>query len=249
MTKIYLAWIARGHETIAKMGEDDPLDLLVAYPFLDDFERLRKDYNIRSWCLDSGAFSVWNSGKVIKVEDYIARCKDVDADEIFGLDVIGDAEATRRNLELQWAAGQQVIPTFHGHRTKGAVPDPDWVLEWACENAPKIAISYMGKKRLQWIKHVMSRIWPKPVHGFAMTGTTVMDALPFHSVDSTTWNFGPAAMGRFVGYNGKQERLGARRLNDFRIEVYDSLRRAEKYAYRWRHALKELGPEWQLPPR
>jgi len=244
VTKIYLAWDGKGHKTLSRYSEEQPVDILVAYPVLDAFMKKRKDYNINSWILDSGAFSVWNSGKTIKVEDYIACCHDVDADEIFGLDVIGDAEATRRNIEKQWEAGQQVIPTFHGHRTKGAVPDPDWVLEWAHKNAPKIAISYMGKKRIQWIKHVMSRIWkmgPKKVHGFAMTGNKALGLAPFHSVDSTSWIIGPSMTGRWVGIGTNQSQyLGSRRMNDYRAEVVEYQKRARYFEFRWRHALSQI---------
>lgn len=240
MTIVYLAWSMSGHETIRKLKEDQPVDLLVAYPELKNFEKVRGEYNIRYWCMDSGAFGVWNSGKTIDLKEYTAACKDVDANEIFGLDVIENPEATRANLEYQWEQGVPAIPTFHGTKAVAGKHDPFWVLEWAAENSEKIALSHSGKRRVQWLQHAFSKIWPKPVHGFGMTDQKAMKAVPFHSVDSTTWIYAPAAMGNYTGYNGKQQRVGARGIKDYRVEVEHFQRLHKHYAFRHRYALKEL---------
>ena len=84
--------------------------------------------------MDSGAYSVHNRGEVIDVNDFISACKSVDADEIFGLDVIGDYKATQLNLKKQWDAGVKAIPTWHAG-------EPWSHLEWCAENADKIAVS------------------------------------------------------------------------------------------------------------
>lgn len=113
MTTVYLAWSPTANDTLAKHVQDEPVDLLVSYVVLKDFQKHRSRFNIRRWVMDSGAFSVANSGKTIALTDYIAASKDVDAFEVFALDVIGDPRASQRNYCKTWSAGAPGIPTFH----------------------------------------------------------------------------------------------------------------------------------------
>lgn len=237
MTKLYLAWSSRAHDTLTRHVADGPVDLLVAFPELASFARRRDQYHIGSWFLDSGAFSAWNSGRRIDLADYIAACRDVDAAEVAGLDVIGDGDATRRNLEAMWAAGVRAIPTFHYGGTEQQ-------LAWCLASAPKIALGGVAKlppkRRLAWIKQCFARAWPKAIHGFGVASVDALEAVPFHSVDASSWTYAPSACGAYAGYTGRQISLSARGIRDFWIEVEEHRRRARRAAARWRRQLAEL---------
>ena len=232
MTTIYHAWGNGGHKTLRDHANEEPVDLLVAFPFWKAFEKVRKEYNIGKLALDSGAFSAWNSGKKIELVEYNALCKDVECTEIFGLDVIWNPEATQRNLEKQWSEGIDAIPTFHG--------GSDWRwLDWA-KQRPKIAISNRKANRQRWMVEVFKRIFPHRVHGFGIGSRMMLDKVPFHSIDATSWLFRPAATGDWIGYNGKTLAVRAKGMTDFRIEVEEYQRRSRWAAVRWRNALKAI---------
>lgn len=232
MTVVYLAWTKSGHRTLAEHSDREPVDILVAFPFAREFQQCRKHYNIGRVALDSGAFSAWNSGKTVSLSDYIGFCKDFECDEIFGLDVIWNPQATQRNLEAMWAAGVDAIPCFHG--------GSDWRwLDWAIQR-PKIAISSRLPKKKEWVQQVFKRIHPKRVHGFAFASPAMLHAAPFDSVDASSWIFSPSAMGNWAGYTGSQMRVGARGIKDFWIEVEEHQKRSRYFAARWRNALGRI---------
>jgi hypothetical protein len=233
MTRIYLAWNQKGHETLARHADEGPVDVLIAYPFLHQFSRLRKHYNLGSVALDSGAFSAWNSGTKIDLADYTAAAKDFQCDEVFGLDVVWNPEATQRNLEAMWEAGVDAIPCFHGG-------SPWRWLDWAAQR-PKIAVSSRLPKKREWLLQVFARVHPKRVHGFALAGRTMLSTVPFDSVDACSWEFGPAARGSWAGYRGDRPlRLAARGIDDFWVEVENVRRRQRWAAARWGTALQRI---------
>jgi len=243
VTTLYLAWSSGCVSTLEKHYDDDPVNVLVAYPELKSFMKNRDKMNIDKWVLDSGAFGAYNSGKVIDLDDYIQVCKDLEGDvhEIFGLDVIHDAEGTRVNLEKMWKAGVPAIPAYH----QGS---PEWALEWAHKNAPtnKIGVGGVarwGKDRVNWVKQIFARIWPCKVHGFGLTSGPMLKAVPFHSCDAVSWTYGPA-WGVWAGYgqNTKHEHVGAQVTSntDYWGEVL-AYRKRENYAkFRWRREMKLL---------
>jgi hypothetical protein len=232
VTRVYLAWGNNSHRTLAAHADKAPVDLLVAFPWLKAFEKKRKYYNIGKLALDSGAFSAWNTGKTINLADYSSACKSTQCDEIFGLDVVWNPQATQRNLETQWADGIDAIPCFHG--------GSDWKwLEWAAQR-PKIAVSSRLPRKLDWLVEVFKRVHPKRVHGFAFTSKAAMNRVPFDSTDSTSWCYSPNAMGNWCGYTGSQIRIGARKVYDYQIEIEEHQRRSRYAAARWRQALQDI---------
>jgi hypothetical protein len=235
VTRIYLAWSPAGHETLASHA-DVPVDLLVPFPGLKQYYKRRAAYNVRSWFLDSGAFTAKSTGFRIDLADYTAACRDADADEVAGLDVIGDPAATRRNLEAMWASGVPAIPTFH-------FGSPWAELAWCAAGAPKIAlggVARAGKKRVPWILQCFARVWPKPVHGFGVASVDALRAVPFHSVDASSWLYAPQAMGHYAGYTGRQMPLRSRGVKDFWVEAVEHHKSARWAAARWRRELASL---------
>jgi len=234
---LYLAYNGTGRKTLELHADDDAVNLLVALPFLDDFQKHRDNFNLNRWCLDSGAFSAHNSGAVITYEQWAEAAKGCDADEVFGLDVIGDSKGTRRNLERAWADGIDAIPTFH-------FGEPWAALDWCKESGRKIALGGCARihhsRRLAWAQQCFARAWPVRVHGFACSSNEAVSLLPFDSVDATSWCYAPGAMGAWAGYTGKQIQVKCRGVSDYWVEVREHQRRERKATARWRRTMKQL---------
>ena len=169
--------------------------LLVAYPFTPNFFKHRPGYSYRDWVMDSGAFSAFNSGMEIKLQDYIDCCKRLMAEdptltEVYSLDVIGDWQASLRNTEEMWRQGVEAIPCYHFN-------EPWSALLGMAKDYPKIALGGVAAKagKMKWAQQCFARIWPKKVHGFAFGTPRALEALPFHSVDSTNWELRPGRFG------------------------------------------------------
>ena len=241
MTVVRLAYSPRNIGTLIDHAAEGPVNLLVSYDVIDQFLKRKDELNIGSWVLDSGAFAVWNSGRTIDNKDFIACAKEMagEAEEVYGLDVIGSFIATAKNLEEAWADGVPAIPTFHRH--------DDWKwLDWCCRKSPtgKIAIGGLaGKGRTgykEWLQKVFALCWPRPIHAFAYASWEAVKTYPFHSSDSSSWFTGGARFGTYSGYTGRPTYIGARLIEDFWGEVLEYQRR-ERYAKAvWRKQLIEV---------
>ena len=240
MTDVYLAYGSASKETLLRHAENSPVALLVAVPFVRDFMKHRGNMNIRTWCLDSGAFSAHNSGRPITYEQWRDVAQTTDADEIFGLDVIQNATATRDNLERAWADGIAAIPTYHF----GSPPE---ALAWCCERSNKIALGGAARmqhnRRRAWMLQCFARVWPKKIHGFACASREALAAMPFHSVDASSWTLAPAAMGQWCGFTGKQISLKSKGCRDYWVEVEEHHKRERMAKWRWRRELAQLNSE------
>lgn len=208
--------------------------VLVGYPFLGGFLRDKPGLRIRSWALDSGAFSAYNSGVTIDLDGYIARCQELLATdpllaEVFALDVIGDWRASLRNAEAMWRAGVPAVPTFH-------IGEPEDVLLGLARDYPKIGIGGVarlrGAQKRRFAEQCFARVWPKRVHGFGVGTREMLLAVPWDSVDATTWETGPGAFGRWRSFGGR--RLGVRGGDqDLRREVEWFLNLERLARHRW----------------
>lgn len=142
---------------------------------------------------DSGAFSAANTGDAINLRDYTAWLADHAPLINFaaGLDVIGDAAATRRNTAaLEDAIGDRVVilPTFH--------VGSKWAeLERMCAAHRFVAlggaVAFIHRERamLAWLTkcHRIGREHGTVFHGFGLTRPPVPSSLPWYSVDSSYW--------------------------------------------------------------
>lgn len=243
MTRLYFAAGMRRDQlgTFGQPGRE--VSQLVALQYLGEFEKARTQTRPTSWALDSGAFGGHMTGKPVLYEHWRDAALSCDADEIFGLDVMGDHEATRANCERAWRDGIEAIPTFH-------VGSPWSALEWAADSAPKIAlggVARLGPGRLHWLEQCFARVWPKRIHGFGVTGRELLLALPFHSVDSSTWSLAPSAFRMFRQYGGGQRQVPGPRPTDLWGEVQALLKHAELAQHRWRREMKQLAelPGWK----
>lgn len=214
--------------------------LLVSYYYIEPFLKERTAFKYRDWVLDSGAFSAHNSGVEIKLQSYIDFCKrimeeDKTLTEVFALDVIGDPKASLKNTEEMWRQGVPAIPCYHANEPE------DFLLAMA-KDYPKIALGGVamqkGEIKHDWAEQCFARIWPKKVHGFAFGSMNGIMTVPWHSVDSTNWEIGPLAFGRWERFGAMSVR-GANQ--DVRCEVRCTLEVEEKARVRWRKEMLELG--------
>jgi hypothetical protein len=141
--------------------------------------------------LDSGAFSAFSQGVSINVSNYIQyihRYKHL-ITVYSNLDVIGSAEGTFANQKRIASEGLYPLPVFH--------VGEEWsYLSTYIEQYPYIALGGMvpymkpakRKALMAWLLKCFRMAQGKAVyHGFGCTVCDIMCALPWYSVDSSTW--------------------------------------------------------------
>jgi len=195
------------------------------------------------WVLDSGAFSAHNAGRPVEILEYIDYCKklmdrDTTLVEIYALDVIGDWRATQKNTDAMWSAGIAAIPTYH-------YSEPEDVLRGLARDYPKIAIGGMstvkGRNKICFAEQCFTRIWPCAVHGFAVSDESSVMAVPWSSVDSTTWVLGPARYGNWKSFGGTKAHAGPRGGRKNLLPEIDWYMKLQKRAeFKWQSELSAL---------
>ncbi|MGA5202781.1 hypothetical protein [Streptomyces variegatus] len=160
----------------------------------DLVDQLRTGYGGRvDVFADSGAFSAVTLGAAISLPDYRAWLTDWRPliTTAATLDVIGDPVATARNTKALEASGLTVLPTFH-------VGTPWPVLEDLCARYRYVALGGMvpywrrPKELMRWLVRCfrLAAETGTVFHGFGQTNLDIIKALPFYSVDSSTWASG-----------------------------------------------------------
>ena len=131
--------------------------------FLSLVLQRRKEYEL---LIDSGAFTAFQKNFSYTVQDYISWISKTKLapDKYIQLDVIGDEQATVKNLDITLQAGQNPIPVF----TRGSKLS---TLEYMYKQAPMVAVGGLvgSRNRNGYVKWVMNHIKSRPVHllGFA----------------------------------------------------------------------------------
>lgn len=163
--------------------------------------------------IDSGAFSAHTSGATIAVADYAAWLLEHRAVVNFaaGLDVIGDPQATTRNLrdlEDRVAGQVKIVPTFH-------VGSPWPVLDSLVSAYDFVALGGVVSLRLKdhdplmpWLvtAHRVLRDAGAVAHGFGITRPPLPEMLPWYSVDSAYWQQA-AITGGFTLWDDRARRM------------------------------------------
>lgn len=147
----------------------------------------------REVVLDSGAFTAAKKGTkidIVELAEWIKseRARSPLVTEAFTLDVIGGSwRESLANTETLWKMGIDVIPVYH-------VGEPTDVLKALARDYPKVglggAVGY--RKKLEWATLCFREVWPAKLHGLGF-GKRAIEILPFHSVDDSSWSFGPTA--------------------------------------------------------
>jgi hypothetical protein len=241
MARVYLAWSSAGVATLHKHKEDRAINLLVSYAIWDQYLKTKDGINIKSMILDSGAFSVFNSGKTIDINHFIHIAKTSGAGEVFALDDMVSWQRSQMNTLKIWNAGIAAIPVYH-------MNEPIEYLDWCCKHSPcgKIALSSRIKTRPEWLAQMFGHIWkehgPIKIHGFGMASSRALEAQPFDSVDASSWATAPGRFGQYAGFTGKQIHLKTKMRKgvdtDLWVECMEHFRREDMSEFRWRKELE-----------
>lgn len=228
---------------------------LCAFPELQRWLDLRESLNYADWVLDSGAFSVWNAGGTVDLHEYIAACKMVLAGQnpptqVFALDVIKDWKASLANTRKMWAAGVEAMPTYHSG-------EPWEALMQIAREFPRIAIGGVANdntSKMKFAQQCFARVWPKPIHGFSYCSRSFVEALPFASVDSTSWYLQPLRYHTYKGFDEHKRQIGKRNsggasgcflpgsvIASLRSEIDYYLELQRVALYRWRNEMTKIG--------
>lgn len=138
--------------------------------------------------LDSGAFSAFTQGRKIDLDaliDFI-HVHESELEIYAGLDVIGDHDATMKNVQRMIDDGLDPVPTFHFGSDLAA-------LDEMCQAFGYIALGGLvplsGSNKLHhWLDQcfrVIRRHWPVKIHLFGITGQSTLERYPAFSADST----------------------------------------------------------------
>jgi hypothetical protein len=139
--------------------------------------------------MDSGGYSAFSCGAEIDIDLYCKVIKQYEKKLIVyaQLDVIGDPEKTRENLEYMESKGLSPLPVFH----YGSDFD---ILRELAQKYDYIALGGLVpySKRKPRLKQHLDTCFAIiqdqcRVHGFGMTGMEILQRYPWYSVDSTGW--------------------------------------------------------------
>lgn len=162
--------------------------------------------------LDSGAFSAFNIGVEIELQEYIKFCKEHGSKftNIAYLDAIGNEEKSIENYKIMLDSGIDGIPTYHA----GGNIDSFYKLFelWdyiAIGGLVPYLSAHTGQAYRQSVirllikVHSAAKLENKKLHGFGVTTWNLMKSFPWHSVDSSTWIAG-RKFGRAMVFDGSK---------------------------------------------
>ena len=185
----------------------EPVKILASFHYFKtiDFDELVSNFDTPPMIFaDSGAYSAMSQGAPIRIDEYaewLHRWKK-HFTVYSNLDVIRDAEATAVNQRILEKKDLSPIPVFHTGSDFS-------YLDKLSDEYEYIALGGMvGQPRpacLKWSATCMKRTRDKGTlfHGFGMTSRDVIEALPWHSVDSSSWVSG-AKFGQLTLFDGRK---------------------------------------------
>lgn len=172
------------------------LDVLLSFPHFKNRPSIVRDYapTFRSVLIDSGAWSMRNSGAVVDLDEYAEFCSRVPyAIACAGLDDIdGDWRQSLKNY-AEFPLG---FPTIHDSDPPELLNE---LIPMARERGGWIGIGLVpprtGKEKRDFVRWALREI-PSDlhVHGWACGIHTALPGRPFDSFDSTTWLLDAQAM-------------------------------------------------------
>lgn len=196
-----------------------PLNLLIAFPYFKGNDVLlrkipRQQYRL---IIDSGAFTAWNTGKPIHLDDY---CRFLDSIEwlrpfhAVQLDVFGQPEASFKNLRIMQSRGYDVMPVF----TRGESLE---LLEEYYRMTDYIMFGgiVIGGKNEGYVKWFLNKNKGRKCHWLGFVNIPFMKKYKPESVDSSSWS-SSARFGNLGLY------MGAGKIKTF--NKYDFKRRPKK---------------------
>lgn len=163
------------------------LNILVAYNYLDSttLSVIKNNQEQIRFLLDSGAFTSWKMGKKVNLDEYIAFIKSMEPQpwRYFMLDVIGNPQETKQNLDMMLGQNLKPIPIF----TRGENIEE---LERMYSVSDHVAIGgLVGTiKNTGFVKNIMEKIGNRKVHWLGFTQPNFISAYRPYSCDSSSWS-------------------------------------------------------------
>ena len=171
------------------MSKLPKLNILVAWPYLkpDLIEMIRKNKKYIRLFVDSGAFTAWKKGQVYSVEEYMGfldSIKDI-AWRYFALDVIGEPEGTKKNLDIMLAKNYKPVPVF----TRGESLSE---LKHLLDVSDVIALGGLvgTKGNTGFVKGILKHVDPRRTHWLGFTRVPFVKFYKPYSCDSSSWETG-----------------------------------------------------------
>lgn len=200
------------------------LSILIAYPYFTqkhaDFLRNQPRDNYRL-IIDSGAFTAWNSGHSISLDDY---CRFLDSIEhlrpfnAVQLDVFGEPEATYQNLLEMRRRGYDVMPVFTRGDTLERLNE-----FYEMTNYIMFGGIVIGGQNQNYVKWFLENNRGRMAHWLGFVDMDFIKHYRPESVDSSSWNSGAryGNLSLYVG-GGKIKNFNK---NEFRTRPSDELLR------------------------
>lgn len=168
---------------------DNPLRILVAYPYWNDefgagLAAAGRDVE---WILDSGAFTAFKGGKTVDLGAYCAFIESLPHRpwRYFVLDVVGDSTATRRNYDAMRERGLSPVPIFTRGEDRSA-------LDHYYETSDVVAIGGLVKTtgKFGFVRGVMEMAAGRKVHWLGFNNAKFVAYYRPYMVDSSSWSYG-----------------------------------------------------------
>lgn len=198
--KIHLAEHDPQHHAWSKQGVNKRglrLRILLSYWYYKDtdLDALFAKYFTKPYpdvFADSGAFSADTQGAEIDWQEYAGWLKRWE--HLFSayanLDVIGDHEGTMKNQRKLESVGLAPIPVFHVGSDYEALRDLVEEYSYVALGGLVPHMRYTDKIMPHLIKCFQIAGDDAVYHGFGVTSWKVLKALPWYSVDSSSWGQG-----------------------------------------------------------
>jgi hypothetical protein len=171
------------------MSRSTRLKILVSYVYFDNCRAWLEAQDPTSFDLliDSGAFTAWTKGLPIDLPEYVRFLASLDSAwdwRAVQLDVIGNPEATGRNLEIMIDAGiPDIIPVF----TRGEDIERLDYLHSLESDMVMIGGIGKGSQRRGYIKYFCEQNRGRPAHWLGFTEISFIQKYRPKSVDSSSY--------------------------------------------------------------
>lgn len=163
------------------------LRLLIAYPYLNSkaVDAITRMGNSVELMVDSGAFTAWQSGKPINLQDYINFIKALPVRPFMYvmLDVIGDPVRTRQNYDEMRRQGLSPVPVW----TRG---DSIEALDHYASTASVVCMGGLVRKGISPVPYLMAmrkHTQDTHVHLLGVNRMQLLKALRPYSCDSSNF--------------------------------------------------------------
>lgn len=184
------------------MTENAKVNILVAFPYfrkglVEYLKRIPPEsYRL---IVDSGAFTAWNIGKQISMDEY---CRFLDSIQFLRpfnavqLDVFGNPAETWKNFLTMKRRGYDVMPVFTRGDSLERLDEMYSFTDYIMFGGITI-----GGKNINYVKWFMEQNKGRKVHWLGFTNSDFVKFFKPHSVDSSSWSAG-ARYGNIYFYKG-----------------------------------------------